>query len=81
MDYICVCHPKVWNGGWFIKPHHRFSHFFRWLGHRLHSRRIYWIGLPIRWEVGLKDIIDDKDKWRWYGEEILDISETQKEMK
>jgi hypothetical protein len=52
-----VVAKEIWNGYWYVGQIHPLrSVVFRWLGKTLKSRRLYWIGLPIRWVEGLKDI-------------------------
>jgi hypothetical protein len=48
-----IMNPLVWNGYWTIKYRNR---FFRWLGRKLKSKYIYWIGFQLHWEQGLKDL-------------------------
>lgn len=53
-------HPLIWNGYWSITKRPKwFSRFFRFLGRRLHSRRLYWIGFSIYWVDGLKTLFPD----------------------
>jgi hypothetical protein len=51
-EWYVIVHPKIWNGYWFVERH---IPFLRWLGRKLHSRRIYWLGLQIVWVEGMKD--------------------------
>jgi hypothetical protein len=51
-----VIHPRIWAGYWHLgrvpKP---LARFLRWLGHKLNSRHIYWLGFPVRWISGLEE--------------------------
>jgi hypothetical protein len=58
-EWYAVIHPKIWNGYWSVG---RVVPFFRWLGRRLHSRRIYWLGFQVQWITGLKDM-----GMKWFG--------------
>jgi hypothetical protein len=52
-DYFYLpLHPDIWNGYWDI---HERSRLLRRLGRRLHSRRIYWLGLYVKWITGVKE--------------------------
>jgi hypothetical protein len=50
--YVIKVHPIVWNGRWEFR--HR-SHLLRWIGRKLHSPRIYWLGINVHWCRGLKE--------------------------
>ena len=47
-------HPKIWNGYWGCKW--RPIKLVRQIGRFLHSKYIYWLGFPIYWIMGVKDI-------------------------
>ncbi len=52
-----IVHPKIYNGYWSIKAYPTwFRRLFRILGRKLHNKYLYWIGLPIYWETGLRDL-------------------------
>jgi len=51
--YSAVMHPMLWNGFWYIG---RVIPFFRWLGRKLHSRRLYWLGFQVEWVQGIKEL-------------------------
>lgn len=57
---IAVLDPEIWNGFWYI-PGHPGGKLFRKLGHLLHSRRIFWLGMPIRWIPGFKDYLKERE--------------------
>lgn len=53
---LVFMHPSIWNGYWAIKKRTKFvSSMFRFLGKKLKSRRVYWLGLSLYWVDGLKD--------------------------
>jgi hypothetical protein len=53
---IVILHPSIWNGYWSIHKVPRIaSVVFRFLGRKLRSRKLYWIGLPLYWVYGLKE--------------------------
>ena len=45
----------LWSGHWQIVEK---SLFLRRLGRFLHSKRIYWLGLNVRWVEGLRDVLN-----------------------
>lgn len=52
---FAVMDTKIWAGYWYLERVSKArSIFFRWLGRKLHSRRIYWLGFPIHWISGMK---------------------------
>ena len=52
---LIIMHPSIWNGYWSMKRRPKFvSVLFRFLGRRMKSKRLYWIGLSIYWVEGLK---------------------------
>ena len=54
-----IMHPSVWSGFWSIKPIPKpIKRVFRFLGRKLKNRHMYWIGLPLFWVDGMKEIID-----------------------
>jgi hypothetical protein len=54
-----IMHPKIWNGYWYIdsKIPKIIMNLFRSVGRFFHNKYLYWIGLPIRWEAGMKEYI------------------------
>jgi len=58
-----IVHPKIWNGYWYIDGKSMFSSIYKWLGRKLHSRRIFWLGLRLVWVNGLRYYVDP-DKWK-----------------
>lgn len=57
---IIVVNTKVWNGYWsIIKRPKLISKIFRWIGRKLKSRKIYWFGLSIFWQEGLKNFFPE----------------------
>jgi hypothetical protein len=56
---VVVVHPSVWNGYWSIKNYHPFiRNVFRWLGRKSHNKYLYWVGLPMEWNEGLKELME-----------------------
>lgn len=55
-----VVSPKIYNGFWYYKyPSNKLSSFIRWVGRKLKNKYIYWLGRPLVWMVGLKELILD----------------------
>jgi len=50
--WYAIVHPKIYSGFWSVR---RTIPALRWLGRKLHSRRVYWLGFQIEWVVGMKD--------------------------
>lgn len=59
--WYAIMHPKIANGYWDVQ---RVIPLFRWLGRKLKSRRIYWLGFQVRWWPGLLEQIENM---KWYG--------------
>ena len=55
-----IIHPHLWNGKWRLRYHlaNGVSSFIRKLGRTFSNKYIYWLGLPIYWEKGVKDYIN-----------------------
>lgn len=51
-EWYVIVNPEIYNGYWYVR---RSIPFLRWLGRKLHSRRVYWLGLQIEWIQGMKD--------------------------
>lgn len=63
-----IMYPLVWNGYWRMNRGNPFIRkIFRILGHKLNSKRIYWMGRPIRWETGMKEFIKDTEFYDIYS--------------
>lgn len=66
--YEMVMHPWLYNGGWWVKRrrwswrNRKFARVFRWLGRKLKSRGIYWLGYPVEWFAGIKNWKIEYDK-------------------
>jgi len=59
-----IISPQIAFGYWSVD---RVIPFFRWLGRKLHSKHVYWLGFQVRWQAGLLDGIDKEFAWKWYG--------------
>lgn len=58
-EYFVVMNPFVWNGYWNLKyklPKY-LQYFIKYVGKIFHNRHIYWLGFPIYWVKGLRDVI------------------------
>jgi hypothetical protein len=55
-DWVIV-HPLIWNGHWGIKYNTKpFGKFFRLVGKTTKNKYIYWLGIPIYWVKGWKEL-------------------------
>ena len=51
-EMYVILNPMIYNGYWYVS---RVIPLFRWLGRKLRSRRIYWLGFQLQWVDGMKD--------------------------
>jgi hypothetical protein len=66
-----MVHPKYYNGYWEIKATLPYSWIFRWVGRKLHSRRIYWLGFQIMWVHGLKEYLGSE----WGEPQVVNLDD------
>lgn len=60
-EFRMLVSPKMYNGYWILKfklPN-IVRKLCRVLGRILKNKYIYWLGYPICWVIGLKEIIED----------------------
>jgi len=58
-EFVFV-HPRIWNDHIAIKPIPLFIRKLgRFLGRKFGNKYLYWIGIPVYWEKGLKSVLED----------------------